>query len=147
MGLPTAEIKGAAEIDSVGRIHARGSLCSATVLTSREFGPSKPRLRDFERSRLRDGVPTLENLNHPPRATGPGRAVNLNAPLQAVAALCEEHAISISTIEPLQSGGTRVVLNTAGEAENLRRRMKGKLIEGPVVRSPLHVARKSIPYG
>jgi hypothetical protein len=89
----------------------------------------------------------LEDLNNTPvRAPGSSRAVNVDVALQAVAALCEQHSISISTIEPLQSGGTRVVLNTAGEAENFRRRMKGKLIEGPVVRSSLHVARKWVPY-
>lgn len=88
----------------------------------------------------------MEDFNHAQKAPGPARAVNVDAALQVVAALCEQHAISISTIEALDSGGTRVVLNTAGEAENLRRRMKGKLIEGPVVRSSLHVARKWIPY-
>jgi hypothetical protein len=92
--------------------------------------------------------PTLDNLNTTPaRTPGSSRAVNVDAELKVVAALCEQHAFGISTIEELQSGGTRVVLNTAGEAENLRRRMKNKLIEGPVERSSLHVARKSIPYG
>ncbi len=79
-------------------------------------------------------------------STGQGRAVNINETLQVVAALCDQHKIGISTIEPLQSGGTRVVLNTADQAENLRRRMKGKLIAGPVVRSSMHVARKWVPY-
>lgn len=89
----------------------------------------------------------MENLdNASARAPGSSRAVNVDAALQVVAALCEQHSISISTIEPLQSGGTRVVLNTSGEAEDVRRRMKSKLIEGPVVRSSLHAARKSAPY-
>lgn len=89
----------------------------------------------------------MEDLkNAPGSIAGPGRAVNVDETLQTVAALCDQHKIGISTIEPLQSGGTRVVLNTADQAENLRRRLKGKLISGPVVRSSLHVARKWVPY-
>ncbi len=90
----------------------------------------------------------MENAaTSPARTPGSSRAVHVKATLQAVTALCEQHAISISTIETLQSGGTRVVLNTAGEAANLRRRMKSQLIDGPVVRSSLHVARKWNPRG
>lgn len=70
------------------------------------------------------------------------RALNIDAPMQVVAALCERHAIGISTIEPLQSGGTRIVLNTSEGAEGIRRRMKRKLIEGSVVRSSLHIGRR-----
>lgn len=79
-------------------------------------------------------------------ATPTSRALNVNATEPVVAALCEQHDIGISTIEPLQSGGTRVVLNTSADAQNLRRRLKGKLIEGPVVRSSLHVARQLVPF-
>jgi len=74
------------------------------------------------------------------------RAVNVDETLQVVAALCEKHAISISAIEPLKSGGTRVILSTISHADNLRGRLKGKLIEGAVVRSSLHVIRQPIPY-
>lgn len=116
-------------------------------LLSRGSDPSSPRPSDIQRSRLLDGVLTLENPdNASARMPGSSRAVNVDAALQVVAALCEQHSISISTIEPLQSGGTRVVLNTSGEADEVRRRMKSKLIEGPVMRSSLHVARKSAPY-
>ncbi len=99
------------------------------------------------RSRLSEGVTTLEELkNVHISAPGLSRAVNVTATPQAVTALCEQHQIGISTIEPLPQGGTRVVLNTADQAENFRRRMKGKLIDGPVVRSSMHVARQSAPY-
>lgn len=70
------------------------------------------------------------------------RALNIDAPMQVVAALCGRHAIGISMIEPLQSGGTRIVLNTSEGADGIRRRMKGKLIEGPVIRSGLHIGRR-----
>lgn len=74
------------------------------------------------------------------------RALNLNATVEAVTALCAQHSVRISSIEPLASGGTRVVLSTADDAENLRRRAKGQLINEGVVRSALYVARQPIPY-
>jgi hypothetical protein len=75
------------------------------------------------------------------------RVLHLGATVQVVTALCTQHALGISSIEPLASGGTRLVLNNADDAENLRRRMKGQLIDGPVVRSSLYLARQPIPYG
>lgn len=72
------------------------------------------------------------------------RALNLSADMQEVSACCEKHAIGISVIEPLQSGGTRVVLNNSNDAANLRRRMKTQIIDGPVVRSGLYMARPPI---
>jgi hypothetical protein len=77
---------------------------------------------------------------------GASRAINIDHTLQAVTDLCKQHAIGISTIEALDSGGTRVVVNTAADAENLRRRVKGKLIEGRVTRSSLHLARQAPKY-
>ena len=70
------------------------------------------------------------------------RAVNIDATLQEVSACCEKYAIGISVIEPLQPGGTRVVLNNGEDTEKLRRRMKGHVIDGPVVRSSLYSARQ-----
>ena len=75
------------------------------------------------------------------------RVLHLGATVQVVTDLCIQHAVSISSIEPLASGGTRLVLNTADDAEKLRRQMKGHLIDGPVVRSSLYLARQPIPYG
>ncbi|HYV87434.1 MAG TPA: hypothetical protein VFA91_02580 [Candidatus Polarisedimenticolia bacterium] len=74
------------------------------------------------------------------------RALHLNATVPVVTALCAQHSVRISSIEPLSSGGTRVVLSTADDAENLRRKAKTQLIAGPVVRSALYVARQPIPY-
>jgi len=69
------------------------------------------------------------------------RAINIDATVEEVTASCDKHGIGISSIEPLQSGGTRVVLNNSDDAEKLRRRMKGQIIAGLVVRSGLYMAR------
>lgn len=74
------------------------------------------------------------------------RAVTLEVPSQTVSDHCEKHALGISTIEPLPSGGTRVVLNNSIDAHKLRQSFKTKLIEGPVARSPLYACRTLSPY-
>lgn len=71
------------------------------------------------------------------------RAVNINAVPQAVTDICTQYNYAISVIEPLQSGGTRVVLLNGNDAANLRRRMASQLIEGPVVRSGLYARASS----
>lgn len=73
------------------------------------------------------------------------RAINLNASQADVTALCKKHAIAISTIETLTSGGTRVVLLNPDGAERIRTLMKTKIITTPVVRSPMHMARQPSP--
>ncbi|WP_425505077.1 hypothetical protein [Sphingobium limneticum] len=73
------------------------------------------------------------------------RAINLNASQADVTALCTKHAIAISTIETLTSGGTRVVLLNPDGAERIRTLMKTKIITTPVVRSPMHMARQPSP--
>ncbi|AUW60320.1 hypothetical protein C1T17_14105 [Sphingobium sp. SCG-1] len=70
------------------------------------------------------------------------RAINLSADTDTVTTLCGKHDIRISSIEPLESGGTRVVLLTADGADDVRRRMKNQVLEGPVVRSGLYMARR-----
>ncbi len=74
------------------------------------------------------------------------RAVSLDATVQAVTDMCEKHSLPISVIEPLQSGGTRVVLNNAIDAQKLRVSMKNKVIDGAIVRSPLYACRTLTPY-
>lgn len=69
------------------------------------------------------------------------RAINVTAAPDAVEAMCARHAIAISTLEALPSGGARVVLVTMADADALRGRMKDKIITGPVVRSGLYKAR------
>lgn len=73
------------------------------------------------------------------------RAVNINEQVDAVETLCVKHAIAISTIEPLASGGTRVVLLNLVGADRIRELCKNKLITSSVVRSPLHMARHPQP--
>lgn len=71
--------------------------------------------------------------------------MNLKASPDVVTATCATHNIGISSIEPLESGGTRiVVLSSAGAAE-LRRKMKSSIMEGPTTRSGLYVARRPVP--
>jgi hypothetical protein len=69
------------------------------------------------------------------------RALNLNATQADVLQSCSKHAVTISTIETLPSGCTRVVLRNGEDAETLRRAFRGKVIDGPVGRTPLTVVR------
>lgn len=74
------------------------------------------------------------------------RAVNMNINMDAAISLCGRLEINISAIEPLDSGGTRVVLTNSEGAVKLSRSAKAHIIEGPVVRSRFYQARPSIPY-
>ncbi|TNE42402.1 MAG: hypothetical protein EP321_01320 [Sphingomonadales bacterium] len=74
------------------------------------------------------------------------RAVNMNMDMDAAISLCGRLDIHISAIEPLDSGGTRVVLKSSEGAAKLSRSAKAHVIEGPVVRSRLYQARPSISY-
>lgn len=62
------------------------------------------------------------------------RAMNLALPESEVNALCTAAGISVSAIEPLPSGGTRLVCTTAPGAETMRLRFRGNIIDGPVTR-------------
>ncbi len=74
------------------------------------------------------------------------RVVSVDATPATVTQRCDKLGITISVLEPLQSGGTRVILNNSADAEAVRRVMKDKLITGPSVRSSLYVSRVSTPY-
>jgi hypothetical protein len=56
-----------------------------------------------------------------------------------VIALCAKHKTTTSVVEPLHSGGTRVVLINSDDAAIMGRVFAGKLITGSVVRTPLRV--------
>ena len=60
--------------------------------------------------------------------------MNLSLPEAEVRRLCEAQGVSISVIEPLISGGTRLVCTSSAGAEEMRLRLRGHLIEGGVVR-------------
>lgn len=73
------------------------------------------------------------------------RATSIDAPVEQVADYCAKQGLGISVIEPLISGGTRVVLSNMDDAEVVRRGMKARLISAPVVRSSLYAARVPKP--
>ncbi|WP_340316318.1 hypothetical protein [Rhizorhabdus argentea] len=65
------------------------------------------------------------------------RALNLDATLAHVTAMCTKHDATISVIEPLQSGGTRVVLLNANDAATISRAYGAKVMTGVVTRMPI----------
>lgn len=74
------------------------------------------------------------------------RALNLSINMAETTSLCEKHDIRISTIEPLDSGGTRIVVASSDGAVKLNRIAKAHLISGPVTRSSLYRSRYPVPY-
>ena len=62
------------------------------------------------------------------------RAMNLALPEAEVKQICLSQGVSISAIEPLQSGGTRLVCTSSAGADEMRLRLRGHLIEGDVIR-------------
>lgn len=64
------------------------------------------------------------------------RAVNINATRDHVVAACAKRRISISAIEALHSGGTRVVLNNADDTAVIAKAYGSKVIRGAVTRTP-----------
>lgn len=64
------------------------------------------------------------------------RAINLNATEAHVVDMCAKHKATISAIEPLRSGGTRVVLKNAVDAAVLTKAYGSKVITEPVLRMP-----------
>ena len=71
------------------------------------------------------------------------RAMNSDLPEAQVAAMCKAAGARISDIETLPSGGTHLVCVTSEDAEEMRSRLKGHLIEGRVKRFAFYHAR---PY-
>ena len=64
------------------------------------------------------------------------RAVNIAALQAQVLAMCEKHNASISAIETLHSGGTRVVFKNAADAAVVKTAFGSKVILGAVQRTP-----------
>lgn len=69
------------------------------------------------------------------------RALNLDATEAQVTSMCARHKAEISAIEPLQSGGTRVVLKNGDAAAVVGRAFGAKLLTGPVTRMPTRLVR------
>lgn len=60
--------------------------------------------------------------------------MNLALPEAEVKDMCRSHGVSISAIEPLASGGTRLICTTPAGAEEMRLRLRGHIIDGAVTR-------------
>jgi hypothetical protein len=69
-----------------------------------------------------------------------GRAINLQLSEPDVRARCNESGVSISAIEPLQSGGTHLVCTTGQGADEMRLRLMDHIIHGAVRRFPFYRA-------
>jgi hypothetical protein len=69
------------------------------------------------------------------------RAINLALAETEVEARCAESGVSISAIEPLQSGGTHLVCTTSTGADEIRLRLQDHIIQGTVRRFPFYGAR------
>jgi hypothetical protein len=69
------------------------------------------------------------------------RALNINATEAHVLATCAKRNVPISAIEPLHSGGTRVVLNNADDTAVISRAYGSKVLTGPVRRVPNRLNR------
>lgn len=63
------------------------------------------------------------------------RAMNINAKQSDVIETCARLKTPISAIEPLLSGGTRVVMMNGDDAEIVRKAFKSKLLDGAVTRT------------
>lgn len=68
------------------------------------------------------------------------RALNINAPQAHVLATCAKRDLTISAIETLRSGGTRVVMNNAVDMALIAKAYGSKVITGNVERTPLRLA-------
>jgi len=64
------------------------------------------------------------------------RAININATQEHIIATCGKRKLPISAIEALQSGGTRVVMNSAFDTAALAKFYRSKVIKGTVTRTP-----------
>lgn len=64
------------------------------------------------------------------------RAINVDASVAQVTDMCAKHNALISIVEPLKSGGTRLVLRTAHDAAVISKAYGNKVINSTVVRFP-----------
>jgi hypothetical protein len=63
------------------------------------------------------------------------RALLVNQSEEAVTKACARFDVEISVLETLDSGGVRLVCVSSEGAALMRRKLRAKLIDGPVVRS------------
>ena len=72
------------------------------------------------------------------------RAMNLNVTEAEVVDACTQHGVLTTAVEALLPMGTRVVCRTSEGAALLRKKLKTKIIDGTVKRSPRFVAASSL---
>jgi hypothetical protein len=73
------------------------------------------------------------------------RALNIDASKDHVIAACAKHDATISAIETLPSGCTRVVLCSADGAAIIQRSYGNKVITAPRARTKLSLASRGVP--
>lgn len=64
------------------------------------------------------------------------RALNIDASVAHVTDMCARHNALISIVEPLKSGGTRLVLRTAHDTAVITKAYGAKVMSGVVERFP-----------
>ena len=70
------------------------------------------------------------------------RATNLTMTEGEVIAKCDALGVRISVVEPLPSGGVRLVCSTMAGAEILRDKCRKQIIHTPVVRTAFWESRR-----
>ena len=65
------------------------------------------------------------------------RAINVNATGAEVTAMCAKHKATISAMETLPAGGTRVVMMNADDAATIARAFKKQILATDAQRTPL----------
>ena len=70
------------------------------------------------------------------------RALNLSVSAADVTGMCARHSVTISAIEALPDGGTRVVLMNAGDTAIIAKAFKPKILPADVRRTPLVTRRR-----
>lgn len=73
------------------------------------------------------------------------RAININAAVPAVTAMCARHKADVSAMEALPSGATRVVLRTIAEADAIRHAFRTKLLPVQTARFSYWTSRSGRP--
>ena len=64
------------------------------------------------------------------------RVVNLSMGEDAVREQCRKSAIGVSSLEVLESGGVRLVTSSVDGAEKIRKKLRSKIVQGDVQRTP-----------
>lgn len=70
------------------------------------------------------------------------RAINLDVSVADVIAACAQHKATITAIEPLVSGGARVVLINGDDTARMRKIFSKNIISGAVTRRPLSIVNR-----